>query len=192
MKNRIIILLVVLFMVIGISACSKKVNADENQQPEVPVVGETGEDPSDDVDELYYVLYLKHNSNPFIFADSFSIKENDRRLENKTFEFFVMEELIAQADIDDLINPIPSGTRVLSAEKVGRTVIVDLSKEFKDNMEGTKTDIEATIAVIVNSLTTLPGNDSVEILVEGEKITNLKGVNISKTYEFISDFHLDK
>ncbi|WP_192930227.1 GerMN domain-containing protein [Alkaliphilus pronyensis] len=190
MKSKLLAVLLVLLIVIGVVACSKEETLEE--QTEAPAIEETEEGTEEDTEELYYVLYLKHKDTPFIFSDSFNVKENDRRLEDKSFEHFVLEELIAQAPIEDLINPIPTGTKVLSVEKDGDTVIVNLSKEFVDNMKGDETDVEVTIAAIVNSLTTLPSNDYVEILIEGEKVTDVRGVDISQTYEFISDFHLDK
>lgn len=189
--KRIACLLIVVMLIFSLSACSKKVKADDNNQPENPIEEVETPEPDDDVAELFYVLYLKQKSSPYIFPDSFTIMEDDYRLIGKSLEEFVVEELIKQKDIDELMNPIPEGTRVLSIVREGNTVILDLSEEFKD-IKGTKEDVEATVAIIVNSLTTLPGIDKVKILVEGEELSNLRGVDLREALEFIDTFYIEK
>ncbi|KAB3529213.1 GerMN domain-containing protein [Alkaliphilus serpentinus] len=184
-------------MIFSLAACSNKVQADDNDQQdnqqEVPI-GENVNPPEteEEAEELVYVLYLKQKNLPYIFPDSFSIMEDDYRLADTTFEEFVMKELINQEDFDELMNPIPPGTRVLSVTMDDNTAIVDLSEEFETGMIGTKKDVEATVAIIVNTLTTLEGIDKVQILVEGEALTDLKGVDLSKPFEFITDFYMEK
>lgn len=193
MKKKLVLLLVVFAMIFTTAACNKKVKAEdlENKPPEgieSPVV----DDQNKDDEELFYVLYLRHKDLPYIFSDTYSITNKDSRIADKSLELFVLEELIKQQKTDDLVNPIPVDTRVLSVNKQGTKVIVDLSKEFQLNMRGSKDDVNIAIAVIVNTLTTLPGNDSVIILVEGTPVTNLRGVDISGEYEFIIDYYADK
>ncbi len=143
-------------------------------------------------DRIQYVLYLKHRDQPFIFSDSYQISETDERLNNKSLSEFVLEELIKQDGVGELINPIPDGTEILSVEHEGRLAIVNLSREFIDNINGTEDDIESTIAMIVNSLITLPENDRVRLLVEGEAIEQIGNLPIQSEYEFITTYYPDK
>lgn len=191
MYKRIMSLLLVFLLAFVIVGCKKDKDAIDDIL-EDPNVGDEQIVDEEEVEEYFYVLYLKHKNLPYIFSDSYSVKSDDPRLQGKSLEEFVVEELINQEDVGDLVNPIPDETKVLSVERDGNTVIVDLSQEFIDNMKGRKADVEATVAIIVNSLTTLPGNDYVRILVEGNSVTNLRGADISQDFEFVSDFHGEK
>lgn len=178
-------------LIFSLTACKGKNQTEDPEDNQGQDVLEPVNEPNE-AEELFYVLYLKHKELPFIFSDTFSIMSDNYRLEGILFEEFVMNELINQKGIEDLINPIPEGTKVLSVKKQGKTVIVDLSQEFINNMEGNHEEVMMTIAVIVNSLTTLPDNEGVQLLVEGNAIDNLRGVDISNDFEFISDFYPDK
>ncbi|GAB6086874.1 GerMN domain-containing protein [Alkaliphilus crotonatoxidans] len=190
MGKKLTILLLILVMGFTLTACKKDQKEVMEEEPDQNVTDPVEE--TEEPEELFYVLYLKHKELPYIFADTFNISADDPRLEGKLFEEFVLEELIHQSAIEDLINPIPEGTKILSVKKEGKTVLVDLSEEFIGNMKGTEEDVMATVAVIVNSLTTLPNNDKVQILVEGKAIDNLRGADISQDFEFIPDFYADK
>ncbi len=193
MIKKITLLILALLMVLSITACKKEVKADDldNQPPE-----ESGniipEEDEKEVEELTYVLYLRHKELPYIFSDAYSIKSNDPRIAEKSLEFFVLEELIKQKGVTDLTNPIPADTKVLSVTKQSGKVTVDLSKEFQQNMKGTQEDVKIAIAAIVNTLTTFSDIETVAILVEGSPVTNLRGVDVSGDYEFIMDFYADK
>ncbi|MCD5410612.1 MAG: GerMN domain-containing protein [Clostridiales bacterium] len=194
MKKRIFCLTLVLLLVLSLAAC----NRDEEELPihegndAQDKVNEGANEPADEPEDIYYVLYLRHRNLPFIFENTFRIKENDSRLKNKSIEHFVVEQLIEQEDVDDLINPIPDGTKVLYVEREGSTVIVNLSEEFIRNMRGDAEFVEIAVATIVNSLVILPGNEKVRILVDGHSIANLRGADISTDFEFIVQFAADK
>ncbi|SFI17206.1 Sporulation and spore germination [Tindallia magadiensis] len=143
-------------------------------------------------DRIQYVLYLKHQDQPFVFSDSYQIASTDERLQNKSLSLFVLEELLKQEGIGELINPIPKETEILSVENDGRTAVVNLSEDFVQNISGTHEDIEATIAVIVNSLITLPENDRVRLLIDGNQVDQIQGLPVQEEYEFITSYYPDK
>lgn len=188
----------VIAMVITLSGCRNEepepTFEESTQQEEESEAEETESDPlAEEINErIQYVLYLKHQEHPFIFSDSHQINENDQRLEEKSLSEFVLNELINQEGIGELINPIPKDTKVLAVENKERTAIVNLSQEFVDNIQGTEEDIEATIAMIVNSLITLPENDRVRLLVEGDKIHKIGDLPIQNEYKFITTYYPDK
>jgi|GEM_PF-6132283 len=192
MKKRLALLMLVSLLVFSTAACNKKVKADdsENKPPEQQEkVVDKGQDKEE---ELIYVLYLRHKDLPFIFSDAYTIGSKDPRLEGKSLELFVLEELIKQQRTEDLINPIPANTKVISVSKQGSKLTVDLSKEFQLNMTGTQEDVNIAVAVLVNTLTALPDIETVTILVEGSQVTNLRGVDISGEFEFTMEYHADK
>jgi uncharacterized protein (UPF0371 family) len=59
-------------------------------------------------------------------------------------------------------------------------------------MTGTSEDTEATIAMLVNSLITLPGIDQVTLMIEGEIPETINELVIRDVYEFITEYYPDK
>ena len=192
MKKRLSLLVLVILIVFSTAACNKKVKADDSENKPPEQQEEVVDESKNQEEDLVYVLYLRHKDLPFIFSDAYTISSKDPRLEGKGLELFVLEELIKQQRTADLINPIPADTKILSISMQGNKLTVDLSKEFQLNMTGTQEDVNVAIAVLVNTLTTLPDIEAVTILVEGSQVTNLRGVDISGEYEFIMEYHADK
>ncbi|MDW7670367.1 MAG: GerMN domain-containing protein [Bacillota bacterium] len=157
-------------------------NLEKNNEPEF----------SDPVDAHHYVLYLKHREQAFIFSDTYSIQKNDPALADRSLAEYVIEQLIRQRGVGELINPIHPQTKLLSLEQDGRKAIVNLSGEFVDGMTGTSEDTEATIAMVVNSLITLPGIDQVTLMIEGEIPETINELIISEVYAFITEYYPDK
>lgn len=191
MKKRLFVLMLVLGLIFSLAAC-KKAKGDELTPPETDDQVEQPVDTPEEEEKLFYVLYRKHKELPYIYADAFEISSKDPRLEGTTLEAFVVQELINQEGVEDLINPIPKGTKVLSVKKEDGLVTVDLSKEFVENMKGTEETVMTTTAVIVNSLLTLPGNQRVQLLVEGKPVENLLGADLSKSFDFMEDYYGEK
>lgn len=199
-KNTMILIAFVLMVVviILITGCRRTDHELPAQEP-VPeeIVEETNETPmvddeEKDQDNQYYVLYLKHKDQAFIFSDTYHIKADDPKLEGKSMAEFVIEELIKQKGVGELINPIHPKTEILSLEQNGRTVTLNLSQDFADGLTGTAADTEATIAMVVNTLITLPSIDRVSLLIEGVKPDTINGLAIQEIYGFITEYYPDK
>ena len=153
---------------------------------------DTSESQNNDADRHYFVLYLKHRDHPYIFSDTFHIRENDPALNDQSLAEYVMKRLLAHEPVGELVNPIPSETELLSLIQEGRRVTVNLSREFAEDISGTEYDIEATIAMIVNTMITLPGIDRVVLQIEGTTPDEIQGVSIQREYEFMTDYYPDK
>ncbi|WP_176461748.1 GerMN domain-containing protein [Anaeromicrobium sediminis] len=189
MKKKIILGICMLTMATSLFiGCGKKEEQKQEVNTEVPAQEEVVKEEAKDVN---YVLYLKNRNMPYLFDERYTIKEDDAKLEGKTMEEFVMNELINFKEFGEYENPIPKGTNVLSIEKEGPLVTVNLSEEF-NNFKGTKDDVELLIASIVNSLTILPGNEKVQILVEGKVVENIGGVKIKAPLEYFDNLYPDK
>ncbi len=198
-KVLMMIMLMSLFMLtFGCSRNDNDPTENSNTTGEsAPAVNRPEEEQLDNEEEevgenLYYVLYLKHKDQAYIFSDTYSIKLNDKALENKSLGVYVIEELIQQKGVGELINPIHPDTKVLSLVQDGRKVTVDLSNDFTSGMRGTSEDTEATIAMVVNTLITLPGIDEVTLLIDGKKPGTINGLAIKDTYGFITEYYPDK
>lgn len=70
---------------------------------------------------------------------------------------------------------LPKGTELLSASVKDGVATLDLSKEFKSNFEGGGTGEQMILYSIVNTLTTLPNVQSVQLLLNGEKKVAILG-----------------
>lgn len=78
----------------------------------------------------------------------------------------VLQALFAQGESCGVKNPIPSGTKLLSARMDSTSCIVDLTAEFSENCADSAQE-QAAVRAIVATLCALDGVSSVEILVEG-------------------------
>lgn len=199
-KNTMLLIAFVLMIVVInlMTGCRRTDNELPAQEP-LPeeIVEETNEmpmvdDEEEDQENQYYVLYLKHKDQAFIFSDTYHIKADDPKLEGKSMAEFVIEELIKQKGVGELINPIHPETEILSLEQNGRTVTLNFSQEFADGLTGTPADTEATIAMVVNTLITLPSIDRVSLLIEGVKPDTINGLAIQEVYGFITEYYPDK
>jgi spore germination protein GerM len=199
-RNRWMIGLLVLIVFISGAGCSNR-NESEKLPSEIPDETQNNRENQDSnneqsvsepVDAHHYVLYLKHRDQAYIFSDTYSVQNNDPALAEKSLAEYVIGQLIRQPGVGELINPIHPETKLLSLEQDGRKAIVNLSGEFVDGMTGTSEDTEATIAMLVNSLITLPGIDQVTLMIEGEIPETINELVIRDVYEFITEYYPDK
>lgn len=98
----------------------------------------------------------------------------------------IVTELMKGPNTKSLFPVIPTGTKLLSIKKEGETVVVDFSKEFRDNHNGGSTGEGLTIFAIVNSLTEIKDIEKVQFLIEGKVEKEFKG-----HYEFDKPFKRD-
>ena len=175
-----------------ITGCSKADKGVEQEPSNSQNKQVEEQQPSETVEELDYVLYLRYRDKPFLFDEAYSIKVSDVRLQGISFEEFIINELIDLKGFNEYINPIPPGTKFLSLQKNGGTVIVNLSKEFSDGQKGNSSDTLLTLASIINSITILPDNEEVQFMIDGKIITELNGIDVSKPFKYIQGLFPDK
>lgn len=180
--------------------CGKKeeVEQPEASKPAEQIEGQDVTQESSEEDklqnaeqELEYILYLKYKDKPFLYDEMFSISISDEKLKDKSIEEFVIEELISYEGDEDLVTPIPKGTKLLSVKREGNNVIVDLSKEFKGERISSGQAM-VTLGGLVNTLVVLPGNETVQIKVEGQLLQEYYGIDTSKPLSFIEGLFPDK
>jgi spore germination protein GerM len=86
-----------------------------------------------------------------------------------------VEELLAGPVPAGRERPLPGGVRLLDARAADGVATVDFSRELTDNFGGGSENEGVTLYAIVDTLTSLPGVDKVQILVEGERVDTLGG-----------------
>jgi len=94
-----------------------------------------------------------------------------------TLESVVMERIIAGPLSDTLNKTCPSDTKLNHISVENRLCTVDLNQRFLETVENQAFAVK--IYSVVNSLCELDGVDSVQILIDGKKITTDDGVDIS-------------
>lgn len=193
MKKIIILGLILILVLTLLLGCSK----DETEKPDGQDTSintkedteESGDkDNTEEVKSIDYVIYLRHKTLPIISAEKYSINEDNERLKQKSIEEIALEDLISFEGIGDLISPVPKETKILSIIKKDSIVFVDLSKEFKDNMQKDEINTRIAVASIVNTLLTLDGNEKVIFTIEGQEISEINGVKMDGEFEFIDDY----
>jgi len=91
---------------------------------------------------------------------------------------------VAQSAIEELIRgevprgcdrPLPPGTSVLSIRVEDGVATVNFSQPLRAGFRGGSDNEQVTIYSVVNTLTSLPTIDQVQILIEGELVNTLGG-----------------
>ena len=90
----------------------------------------------------------------------------------------------AQAGLEELLRgevprgcdrPLPRGTKLHSVRVADGVALADFSKQLASGFRGGSDNEGVTIYAIVNTLTSLPGINGAQILIEGEPIQEIGG-----------------
>lgn len=82
-------------------------------------------------------------------------------------------------ELNGIKTHIPNNTRINSITKNGECLIIDLSKEFIDNMEASSVTQELPIMQIVNTMTQFNEINAIKILIDGSDDINLENGSIN-------------
>lgn len=99
----------------------------------------------------------------------------DNNISNEEKILLIINRLIEGADKANLIDVIPSGSKLNNIYINGNTAYVDFSKEFVENHPGGSLGEYNTIYSIVNSITEIDGIEQVNFLIDGKKQAAYKG-----------------
>lgn len=124
------------------------------------------------------------------FADEQAIwllpEEREVRVSpNQDLEKYIVEELIAGPKTTGHYSTISPDTKLRSVKTEEGLCYVDFTADFTKKFEGGSTAENLLVYSIVNSLTEIPSIKKVQILVEGDKISEAQGFNtdLSKPIE---------
>jgi len=91
---------------------------------------------------------------------------------------------VARASLEELLRgevprgcdrPLPPGTELLGVSVEDGLAMVDFSEQLQAGFRGGSDNEQVTVYSIVNTLTSLPTIDEVQILVEGKKVNTIGG-----------------
>ena len=86
-----------------------------------------------------------------------------------------LEELLRGEVPRGCDRPLPPGTELLGIEVADGLATVDFSEHLRAGFQGGSDNEQVTVYSVVNTLTSLPTVDRVQILVEGETISTIGG-----------------
>lgn len=101
---------------------------------------------------------------------------------DNSIEKTIVLELVKGPESEGLTSTIPADTKVISAETKDGICFVNLSPTFVEKHSAGSTAEAFSIFSIVNSLTELDNVNSVQFLIEGQKIDGLKHMLLDEPY----------
>lgn len=121
-----------------------------------------------------FTLYFSDNQAMYLIAEKRAVE-----VPKNADQIFLLEtavkQLIAGPKSQDLSATFPPETRLLSVKVENGTAIVDFSQELQTKHWGGSTGEMMTLGSLTNTLTEFQGIQSVQILLEGQKIDSLLG-----------------
>lgn len=136
------------------------------------------EDTGIDEQEENIKIYFADSASRYLMGDQRSVVFS----ENESAAIYIIQQLIAGPDDEQLQSTIPEGTELLSIVEENGLCVVDFSAEFRENAPKTEQGERMTVYSIVNSLTELDEIDRVQILCEGQNIGIYRYLDLSEPY----------
>lgn len=118
------------------------------------------------------VVYFPRLPDMKLVSEEIKVENN---ISNEEKILLIINKLIEGADKANLIDVIPSGSKLNNVYINGNMAYVDFSKEFVENHPGGSLGEYNTIYSIVNSITEINGIEQVNFLIDGKKQAAYKG-----------------
>lgn len=119
----------------------------------------------------------------YFIDENNEIKEEIRKIDSKELIInpynIAMELLIGGTKTEGLKTCIPNNVKINKIEKSGECLVIDLSKEFIENMEDNVEIQGLSISQIANTMTQFTEINAIKILIDGEANLAFKNGNIS-------------
>lgn len=183
----------VLVLALGFTGCGKK-NEDqvvEKEKPAVEVKEEEVVVEEEAEKTVNYVLYLKYKNEPFLVDYMYEVSSKDSELKEMGIERYSLERLFDFPGDDMMVTPVPEGVKVLGLTIDNMTAKVDISSNIFDSKLN-KAEGKLLLSSIVNTLVIHETVDNVEIYVDGNKLDEFFGSDVSAPVEFIGDVFPEK
>lgn len=158
MRPRIILIILIFSLVISV------INSGQPQNVIEEVVSQS------ETDNI--IVYFPRLPDIKFVGEEIKLEHN---ISNEEKIKLIINRLIKGSDKANLIDVIPSGSKVNNVYVKNNTAFVDFSKEFVENHPGGSLGEYNTIYSIVNSITEIDGIEQVVFLIDGERQTAYKG-----------------
>ena len=171
MLDRKRILIISIFIIFIIVAITGVYIFTKNKDKNNPITEYTPQEEITDsqLRQTLVTLYFKSSNNLMPEARIIDVKE---LIENPYQK--ILKMLIEGPKNESLKNTIPEGTKIKNIEKIGETLILDLSEEFILNHIGGEIEEKLTIQALVKTLTELTEINEIKIKINGEENKEFK------------------
>ncbi|HWP96738.1 MAG TPA: GerMN domain-containing protein [Syntrophomonadaceae bacterium] len=166
LNKKWIIFILLGLLALGVSACNKSTT---QTPPATPAPAPVQQAVAQDV-----ILYFADNQAEYLVPEKRSVQVDKADDVQKLAEAVVKELIVGPKD-SHLFRTLPAESRLLSVKIDKNVVIVDFSKELQSKHSGGSTGEIMTVYSLVNSLAELPGINTVQLLIEGQKVDSLVG-----------------
>lgn len=121
--------------------------------------------------------------NLYYVGDNNEIKEVLKKVDSKMLienpYLIVMHQLLEKENLGEYRTCIPENVKVNSVTRKGECLVIDLSKEFIENMEDNSEIQSLSISQIVNTMTQFTEINAIKIFVDGSDDCSFKNGNIN-------------
>ena len=127
----------------------------------------------------------------FPSADGSCLLSERRQLtiaQDKPLAEYAAEELLRGPQRSDAVPAAPEGTSLLSVRITGGICIVDLSEEYYQGRPTSPREERLMIYALVNTMTSLPGVDLVQITVEGRRLEEYTYIRLTEPLPQAEEF----
>ena len=155
MYNKLLLIILSISLCLFLFWCDKydEINEDSNNFPQI--------NPLPD-DQLELILYYPNSSMEYLVPELRLVARK-----NEDVEKMAINELLEGTQGRNLVNIIPSNTEVQSLYITDNIAYVSFSREFLNNSYNEKEEA-LIIYSIVNTLTSLPNVEEVQMLIDGK------------------------
>lgn len=158
MKKLTLLIMMIIFLIISVMG---NIEAEDNIEEVVS---------SNKLNNI--VVYFPRLPDMKLVSEEIKVENN---ISNEEKILLIINRLIEGADKANLIDVIPSGSKLNNVYINGNMAYVDFSKEFVENHPGGSLGEYNTIYSIVNSITEINGIEQVNFLIDGKKQAAYKG-----------------
>lgn len=158
MKKLTLLIMMIIFLIISVMG---NIEAEDNIEEVVS---------SNKLNNV--VVYFPRLPDMKLVSEEIKVENN---ISDEEKIFLIINRLIEGADKANLIDVIPSGSKLNNVYINGNMAYVDFSKEFVENHPGGSLGEYNTIYSIVNSITEINGIEQVNFLIDGKKQAAYKG-----------------
>lgn len=181
-KKKIIIITIIILIIALIIYCLSKKPKENNKEIFLNEYTPQEEITEEELRKTIVTLYFLNKETNTLMPETrlIDVKKLSKDPYNE-----IIKLLIEGPKSEKLSKVIPEGTKINEVKIIGKTVYLDLSKEFIENHDDGAEKETNTINSIVNTLVELNEVSSVKILIDGEENREFKDGKINFKNEFV-------
>ncbi|WP_366923459.1 GerMN domain-containing protein [Metallumcola ferriviriculae] len=174
MKRLIALVVVILMVSIMLAGCRGQENNNDKGTQNAPQVATNSSQTKELLGETRsaVVVYYQDSSGKYLLPVTMPIEPTDRAAN------VALEKLLSGPETEQVKPVIPKGTKLRELYLKDNIAFVSLTQEFLS--VGSTNEVNKAVKAVVLTLTEFPMVETVQILVDGQVVKDLHGVNLDK------------